>query len=445
MTELQIETDVFQTWQFDFIYKKSFVERKHVTDDDVGKHTLLESVALGERVVNNFDYYTPLDDKCYVIQVSELLPPYNTFSVSTHFTDFGGIPASGYAFITDNLTDFETIINNYRSTPTAIYNAYMIPKALVNWNQVTPLMNGLFLGQAVPMVYHYQINKPTTVNGYTPRNKKLLTYPYCYLLLSNNNGGTNILHYEKFTSSDCEFAISGVPVTGGSCKCTPEYYTQNQAYNEEEGILQGKYPILNWSIDNYQAWLLTNKASLQVQKSGSAISTVGGYGTFGLGLVSLIAGLLSGGTALIIGGLAGAIGGMVNMASGINQYEGVLANDFEHSLVPDSSSGLINGGDINVCQDNAGFFFYHYSIKKEYAEIIDNYFDMFGYKVNSLEVPNLHTRTNWNFLKLIEPNIEGNDIPEKDLEKYKQMLSIGVTFWHNISTFRDYSQTNSVI
>lgn len=33
MTELKIETDVFQTWQFDFIYKKSFVERKHVTDD----------------------------------------------------------------------------------------------------------------------------------------------------------------------------------------------------------------------------------------------------------------------------------------------------------------------------------------------------------------------------------------------------------------------------
>lgn len=33
MTEITIETDVFQTWQFDIIYKKMFVEREHVTDD----------------------------------------------------------------------------------------------------------------------------------------------------------------------------------------------------------------------------------------------------------------------------------------------------------------------------------------------------------------------------------------------------------------------------
>lgn len=33
MTEIYIETDVFQTWQFDFTYLKSYVERKHVTDD----------------------------------------------------------------------------------------------------------------------------------------------------------------------------------------------------------------------------------------------------------------------------------------------------------------------------------------------------------------------------------------------------------------------------
>ena len=32
-TRIEITTDVFQTWQFDFTYLKSFVERKHVTDD----------------------------------------------------------------------------------------------------------------------------------------------------------------------------------------------------------------------------------------------------------------------------------------------------------------------------------------------------------------------------------------------------------------------------
>ena len=36
MTEIQIETDVFQTWQFDLNYKQCFVEREMInTDDDV--------------------------------------------------------------------------------------------------------------------------------------------------------------------------------------------------------------------------------------------------------------------------------------------------------------------------------------------------------------------------------------------------------------------------
>lgn len=70
---------------------------------------------------------------------------------------------------------------------------------------------------------------------------------------------------------------------------------------------------------------------------------------------------------------------------------------------------------------------------------------MFGYKVNSSEVPALHTRSNWNFLKVIEPNVESNVIPENDLNEYKRMLQNGITFWHNYSTFRDYSQTNSII
>ena len=82
-------------------------------------------------------------------------------------------------------------------------------------------------------------------------------------------------------------------------------------------------------------------------------------------------------------------------------------------------------------------------LEKEFAKIIDDYFDMFGYKVNKMEIPNLHTRVNWNYLKLISPNVESEDVPEKDMNTYKQMLTNGITFWHNPNTFRDYSQNNS--
>lgn len=125
--------------------------------------------------------------------------------------------------------------------------------------------------------------------------------------------------------------------------------------------------------------------------------------------------------------------------------DNAIATDYEHKLLPDSAVGLASGGDINFAKGMNTFYFYHYSIKKEFAEMIDNYFEMYGYKVNSLEVPSLHTRTYWNYLKVLDPNIEGANIPETDINKFKRQLQAGITFWHDSTHFRDYSQTNSVV
>ena len=56
------------------------------------------------------------------------------------------------------------------------------------------------------------INKPTSINNYVPKNKKLLTYPYNFMIMSNNNGTSNVLRYEKFIDSSCYFTIKGIPV-----------------------------------------------------------------------------------------------------------------------------------------------------------------------------------------------------------------------------------------
>lgn len=50
MTEISIETDVFQTWQFDLIYKQSFIEREmiDVNEDIPGSNLLPESLETGE-------------------------------------------------------------------------------------------------------------------------------------------------------------------------------------------------------------------------------------------------------------------------------------------------------------------------------------------------------------------------------------------------------------
>lgn len=89
-----------------------------------------------------------------------------------------------------------------------------------------------------------------------------------------------------------------------------------------------------------------------------------------------------------------------------------------------------------------GFSFYKMSIKQEYAKIIDNFFSMFGYKVNEVKIPNVTGRQNWNYVKTIDANILG-DIPQEDMQKLKDIFNSGVTFWHNPNTFLDYSQSNN--
>lgn len=442
MTEMKIQTDVFQTWQFDFIYKKSFIERKHVTDDIIGRYTLLEPVTTGEYVVNEYDYYSEFDEDLYVIQATELISPYDTLYNDYYVTDFAGIPMAGWTYMLDSVAEVKELISGYNTAGkiSAIYNAYMIPKICVQQDQILPIYPHIYYGQVAPMVYSKSYEKPIQLDNYSPKNNKLLTFPYCYMLMSNNNGSSNILHYEKFKDNMCEFIISGIPTPNGSIKCTPTNYASNHSFVEEEGILAGKYPTLNWNFDVYADWLLTNSASLNTQKNYGAISAgIGVAGAIGTG-AAIGATLATGGALAPL--LFAELGFMGATFAGAEKITNAMALDYEHSLMPNSTQGLAAGGDINVAQDCAGFFFYKYSIKKENAKIIDDYFSMFGYKVNSLEIPQLYTRKNWNYLKVVEPNIEGDEIPDTDMNKYKQMLEAGITFWHNPNTFRDYSQSN---
>ena len=84
------------------------------------------------------------------------------------------------------------------------------------------------------------------------------------------------------------------------------------------------------------------------------------------------------------------------------------------------------------------------SVKAEYAKICDSFFSMFGYEVNTVKTPNITGRTNWNYVKTVGCYIQA-DIPQEDLEEIKTMFDKGITFWHNPSTFMDYTQNNAIV
>ena len=135
-------------------------------------------------------------------------------------------------------------------------------------------------------------------------------------------------------------------------------------------------------------------------------------------------------------------GAGINILGGSIGIKNKLAEVYAHSLSPYTAKGNTNGGDINTCSGRNGFSFYKMSIKQEYAKIIDDFFSMFGYKVNEVKIPNIIGRQNWNYVKTIDCNLLG-DIPQEDMQKLKDIFNSGVTFWHNPNTFLDYSQSNN--
>lgn len=417
-TRITFETDCYQTWLFQIKYKESFVEREHVNDDRVGLNTVPENLETGEYVVNSSDYYNGLDNLKYVIQCTE----WSTSSDDKPLaTNFGGVYMAGGAYVCSTIGEVVNILQAFatRGKSDAVYNLYMIPASMIT-NTSGSLQ---YSGQNSPNTDTKTITKVNTINGYTPINKKLLTFPFNYMLISNNNGSSNILHYERFSGNTCNFTIKGVPTVGGSIKIIPTNY-DNNLNSEEEGLIAGKLPTLNWSDDEYTNWLTQNSVNIGLGIASSGLTIAGGIGMMATG--------------------GGAVAGAGTVVSGAMSIANELGAVYQHSLQPNSAKGNVNGGDINVCDHKNGFYFYKMSIKEEYARIIDNYFSMFGYKINRVKVPNITGRSNWNYVKTINCNFDGN-IPQTDLNIIRAMFNNGTTLWHNPSTIYNYSNSNGIV
>ena len=420
-TLITFETDCFQTWMFQINYHPCFVEREHVNNDTIGLHTVPENIETGELVCNQMDYYSGLDDVYYIILATEYMPPHTPETDKPLATNFGGVYMAGVAYICLDMSEVVNILQAYSQggKADAVYSLYMIPRAIID---KTP-GQAQFDGQNTPVILTNTVSKPSTINGYSPKNNKLFCYPYNYLLVSNNNGSSNILHYERFSTSTCDFFIKGVPVVGGSIKLSPGNY-DSVADNEENGLIGGKFPTLNWSKDAYTNWLTQNSVNISLGVASEGLSLLGSGA------------MLANPTTAIAGA-----SGIVSSALSVSE---TIASVYQHSLQPNSAQGSVNGGDINVCSGKNGFFFYKMSIKQEYASIIDDYFSMFGYKVNSVKTPNITGRSNWNYVKTINCNFDG-DIPQQHMNIIKNMFDNGVTLWHSPSTMYNYSLSNNIV
>lgn len=437
-TIIEIETDVIQTWLFDYNVLPSFIEREHVTDDTIGLHTIPEGLETGEYICNDmmnsnigtahpviavtWNFKEEKSGGGYVNGVFHgvdyiLIGPTQTQAVIKYILDIYADKAkvdaiTGLFMVPDKLTNYENIEWSYLTTSGGL-----------SWGEYHILK--LETGEATN-IGATVIQKPLeNIDGYVPKNKKLFVYPYQYLNCSNNSGGNAIYQYEHFSANPFSFNIHGCISPGCSIKGFPRLY-KGVDNNYDEGLSCGKYPVCSYNTDMYTNWMTQNSVNI-------ALSIASGVGQVAGGVAL---GVASGGLGMAVGG-----GSVVGGVSSIAQ---TLAQIHQQSLVPPQAQGNSNCGDVNYGMGITDFTFYKMNIKKEYAKNIDSYFQMFGYKVSTVKTPNKNHRSKWWYTKTIDANIDGS-IPTNELEKIKNCYDNGITFWRNPNEISRYDLSNGIV
>lgn len=424
MTLLKLEDDSIQSYMFDIEFKECFIEREHVNDDTIGNNTVPENLETGEHIINNEEQGWRFIGNDILVQVSELADGtrYIGNLINGMYT---GLILCAFKNSDAGIKALGDFIGEYieKGKENAIVNIFMFPDiAIPNFgadaiSKIITSANSNVPPYTASIDYTYR----GVLGGYAPKNNKLFTYPYNYLILSNNMGANNILKREYFHDKyKAVFNIEGAICPGGSFIMWPNYYKNGNALND--AIVFGKFPTCAWAGDPYKIWLAQNSLNVGVN--------------VGAGLAEIGIGALSTPINPVLG-----VGTILKGVTGIMSNLATVAGK---SSIPASASGNTNAGDAMFSAGWTNYTIYEMSVKYEFAQIIDDYFTAYGYKVNRIKVPNIRGRKNVNFVKTVGGCVHGF-IPSKDIKNIENMLDNGIAFWHNKNTYMNYKADNSIL
>ena len=431
--ELFIEMDVLQTYAFDYYIPPCFVEREHSETDVPGENLLDEGLDVGDYIINNKSN-VDMQDLC-VLMLSSIDPlgttEERTVSIRSQVNDkvFSGLGV--FAIPMTEISQLGTTLNNLDTwgKSDGILSMWMYPKRLVNLAGGNTWTDEYFRKMTDGgSSFDHTISINGDLDGYTPRNKKLLCYPYNFIYASNNAGGSALYRYEQFNNSgSCSFRVMGTLSPDGSVKMFPISY-QGITINYEEGLTGSNYPTCAWNQDVYKLWLAQNQHQQKQAGWESIIKFVGG----GAGLA---ASPWTGGTTAIAGA------GLVY--SGLTGANNLLAARADKEIQPPQAKGNFSTA-INLKAEHQTFTFLQKSINADYARRLDEYFDLYGYKCLRKKSPNKNVRENWTYTKTLGCHATGN-LCTDDLLKIQSIFDNGITFWKNGDNIGQYDLSNECI
>lgn len=465
--ELTLDMDVMQTFLFNIETLPCFVEREHSATDELGDNTVDEGLDLGHYVVQNshvlgryvgpdVGYEDYMNELCILcLTTLDLNDKYTSTTVKdeygngcTMYRPYLGTKIDGvysccglFAVLLGNWDILKNALMDMDESGQSegVLSVYMFPKNLVQletgveWN----------VGSAFKRVFGFKKNvtqENIITSPYqmiqedgsmvTPKNNKLLTYPFSFLYVTNNGGSSATYRYEKFNSMDdvgrknIVFEFGGSVLPSGGVKIFPRHY-DHMTRNYEEGISLTDLPQCAWNHDPYKLWLAQNQNAQKLALTESVIKMGVGVGTMAGGIAT--------------GNLIGVGAGVASVYGGVSSVNSLMAQRRDASIQPPQAKGNLSGS-INTAMGFNRFTVLEKCIDPQTAKRIDTYFTKFGYKTNRVKKPNVKVRTGFTYTKTVGSNVVGN-IPAQYIKQINAIYDNGVTFWVNgdeVGNYTDY-------
>lgn len=297
----------------------------------------------------------------------------------------------------------------------------------------------------------------STLDGYTPKNKKMYCYPYTWLEVSNNLGATLELRWEHWDNPSsnlvCNFNLLGYLGLLPEITLAPKNYMgQTQPYNTDTVLSYNEFPQVPWTSDAFNVWLQQNLSRFTLsnqtkQKSLKMSMVEGGVNGIVGGVTGIGGSVLSG----LSGDVSGAIRGVGDTAqdafgsvAGYYQTQNQLnyaQNEFnaikeDLTRTADTVGGFKPGTMYNLFANSLGFTFNRKTIRREYAWRIDSFFTKRGYKVGAVQTVDV-TYMPRGYKYVEAPNLNlvvKNDsyergVPNPSIQEMINAFAKGMTWW----------------
>jgi hypothetical protein len=436
-TRIYLATDVIQTWFFDITYYQSYIDRCHSDTDIVGDNIVPEDFTGTGR--GGYDQAGSQDLTPNWVTVFATTQPDGTPLPPTDLSGIISGTGAAWRHQYDNAT-LTTLLNEYVKNGTATAIAKI---------QQWPAGNH---SATFSFAKH-----PSTINGYSPKNKKLLSGAFisCYMTMF----GQELEFNPEYITGNTVSAQIVVDDTSGSVGCTITNYGNSNIANFS---LVAVIPESSWAYNQYKNDYNLHSGSNAIYQERMRYQRNLNAANANVGAVQGIAATIAGAIDTVnpvtwalgkghqivnnvIEGAQqtynqGAIAGWYE--KGVDEISQDLATITESYNAP--ATGSVATSNIYITGNKTALSYGYKVPPRDIIKRCDDYLTVYGYKQSTYKVPNLHARLNWTYIRTLGLRASGN-FPDEDMDLIKRIFDKGIFFWSSTAVFGNFDQLNPIV